>query len=300
MIAAPVSSLRADLSLVAISFIWGATFVIVKDALEDVSTLLFLSLRFSFATVLLFAVFRRRHARAPLDRRSFQGGLLCGTFLFLGYGFQTTGLRFTTASRSAFITGLYIVIVPLLASLLARRGPRRLELAAVAAAVAGTALLTSSAAGFGINAGDLMTLVCAFAFSAHIVAVAHWTHKMDHEWLSLLQVGAVAAWSLATFGWLETPHLEWTPRLIFALAATGMLATALSFSLYTWAQRHTTATRAALIFALEPVFAGLVAWLYAGEAWTRGSLAGAALILIAILLVELKPPKDRAPDRRDE
>lgn len=293
MSAAPSPSLRADLTLVAISFIWGATFVIVKDALADVSTLLFLSLRFSFATVLLFAVFRR-HVRAPLDRRSFQGGLLCGTFLFLGYGFQTAGLRFTSASRSAFITGLYIVIVPLLAALLARRAPRRLELAAVAAAVTGTALLTSSAAGFGVNAGDLMTLVCAFAFSAHIVAVAHWTHKMDHGWLSLLQVGAVAAGSLATFGWLETPHIQWTPRLLFALAATGMLATALSFSLYTWAQRHTTATRAALIFALEPVFAGLVAWLYAGEAWTGRSLAGAALILTAILLVELKLPAHQA------
>lgn len=288
MIAA--SSLRADLTLVAISFIWGATFVIVKDALNDVSTLLFLSLRFSFATVLLFAVFRR-HLLAPLDRRSLLGGAMCGVFLFLGYAFQTAGLRFTTASRSAFITGLYIVIVPLIAAVLARRLPRALEIAAIAAATGGTALLTSNAAGFDLNAGDLMTLVCAFAFSAHIVAVAHWTHRMNYEWLTLLQVGAVAAWSLATFGWIETPHIEWTPRLLFALAATGALATALSFSLYTWAQRHTTATRAALIFALEPVFAGLVAWLYAGEAWSRRSLAGAALILAGILLVELKPTR---------
>ena len=288
MSAAHTPSLRADLTIAAISFIWGATFVIVKDALAGVSTLLFLALRFSFASALLFAVFRRQ-ARAPLERGAFWGGMMCGLFLFLGYALQTAGLRHTTASRSAFITGLYIVIVPVLASCLARRLPRLTEAAAVAAALAGTALLTSSAAGFDFNPGDLMTLGCALAFSAHIVAVAHWTRRMDYEWLTLLQVGAVAGWSLATFFWLETPYVEWTPRLFFALGATGALATALSFSLYTWAQRHTTATRAALIFALEPVFAGLVAWLYAGEAWTRRSLAGAALILAAILLVELKP-----------
>jgi drug/metabolite transporter (DMT)-like permease len=286
----PASSTRADLTLVAISFIWGATFVIVKDALADVSTLLFLALRFSFAAALLFLVFRR-HLRAPLDGRSWWGGALCGTFLFLGYAFQTAGLRYTSASRSAFITGLYIVLVPLLASALARRVPRWLEMLAVSAAMGGTALLTSTAAGFDLNTGDLMTLVCAFAFSAHIVAVAHWTHRINYEWLTVLQVGAVALWSLSTFGWLEVPEVRWTPRLFFALAATGALATALSFSLYTWAQRHTTATRAALIFALEPVFAGLVAWAWAGEAWTGRSLAGAALILTAILLVELKPAR---------
>ncbi|MBA4182362.1 MAG: EamA/RhaT family transporter, partial [Anaerolinea sp.] len=154
MSAAP--SLRADLTLVTISFIWGATFVIVKDALNDVSTLLFLSLRFSFAAVLLFAVFRRRLG-APLDRHSLLGGAMCGVFLFLGYAFQTAGLRFTSASRSAFITGLYIVIVPLLAAVLARRLPRALEVAAIAAATGGTVLLTSNAAGFDLNAGDLMT-----------------------------------------------------------------------------------------------------------------------------------------------
>lgn len=282
--------LRADLTLVAISFIWGATFVIVKDALSDVSTLLFLALRFSFAAALLFVVFHRG-LRAPLDRRSLAGGLFCGTLLFLGYAFQTAGLRFTTASRSAFITGLYIVIVPLLASLLTRRMPRVVEAAAVTAAVSGTWLMTSTASGIDLNTGDWMTLVCAFAFSAHILAVAHWTHRLNYEWLTVLQVGAVAAWSLATFSVMETPMVRWTPSLFFALGATGALATALAFSLYTWAQRHTTATRAALIFALEPVFAGLTAWLWAGELWNLRSVSGAALILAGILLIELRPAR---------
>lgn len=280
--------LRADLTLLLISFIWGATFVVVKDALHDVSTLLFLALRFSFAAALLFAVFRSR-LLAPLDGRSLAGGALCGALLFLGYAFQTAGLRFTTASRSAFLTGLYVVLVPLLGALLGRKWPRRAEMAAVLIATLGTGLMTSGQLGLELNAGEWLTIACAFAFAAHIVAVAHWTARINYEWLTMLQVAGVALLSLATFSWIEVPYVSWTPRLLLALLATGALATALSFSMYTWAQRHTTATRAALIFASEPVFAGLTAWVVAGEIWTAWSLAGAALILAGILLVELRP-----------
>lgn len=288
--------LRADLTLVLISFIWGATFVVVKDALSDVSTLLFLALRFSFAALLLFAVFRSRLA-AQLDRRSLAGGVLCGALLFFGYAFQTAGLRFTTASRSAFLTGLYVVLVPLVGALLGRCWPRRIEIAAVLSATVGTGMMTSGQLGLELNAGEWLTIACAFAFAAHIVAVAHWSTRINFEWLTMLQVGGVAVFSLASFSWIEPPHVSWTPRLLLALVATGALATALSFSMYTWAQRHTTATRAALIFASEPVFAGLTAWALAGESWTRWSLAGAALILAGILLVELKPVKTGGPLR---
>lgn len=281
---------RAELTLVFISFIWGATFVVVKDALHDVSTLLFLALRFSFALVLLLVFFRGKLS-APLDRRSLLGGILCGTFLFFGYAFQTAGLRHTTASKSAFLTGLYIVLVPLLIALLTRKVPRRAELLGAVAATAGTALMTSTALGFDLNSGDILTLVCAFAFSAHIVAVSRWTHRMNYEWLTVLQVAGVALLSLLSFFWIEPPAVRWTPRLLSALAITGVLATALSFSLYTWAQRHTTAVRAALIFALEPVFAGLIAWVWGHENWSLRSLFGAGLILAGILLVEIKPPR---------
>ncbi len=279
---------RAELALICIAFIWGTTFVVVKSALNDSSTLVFLAIRFSFASLLLFLVFRSRLAAATPERASWLGGAMCGALLFIGYALQTAGLRYTSASNSAFLTGLYVVLVPLLASILAKKPARLVEWAACGLALLGTALMTGLGTGT-LNRGDLLTIGCAFAFSAHIVAVAHWSSKLNYEWLTLFQVAGVALFSILTLSWMETPFLVWTPRLAGALAVTAALATALSFSLYTWAQRHTTATRAALLFALEPVFAGVVAWGFAGERWSRLALFGAALILLSIVIVEVRP-----------
>lgn len=280
------ASARADLALAAVAFIWGATFVIVKGALEDVSTFLFLALRFTLATVLLAFWLRARLARRTPT--AWGGGVLCGVLLFFGYALQTAGLRWTTASNSAFITGLYVVMVPLLASLVYKTRPRTAELGGAMLATAGTALLSG-----GLPAawkrGDLLTAGCAVAFAGHILAVERYSRRMDFERLSLMQIAVVAALSWAAAAWAEPARIVWSARLWVALLATSVLATALSFLLYTWAQGQTSAARAALIFALEPVFAGLVAWAAAGERWTAASLAGAAMILAAILLVELKP-----------
>ncbi len=284
MIRAP-ERLRAELALAAVAFIWGSTFVVVKGALEDVSTFLFLALRFSLASLLLAFWLRGRLARrAPV---CWAGGALCGVLLFAGYALQTAGLRLTTASNSAFITGLYIVLVPLLGSAVYRNRPRPAELAAAGLATAGTALM-SGGLPTQWSRGDLLTAGCAAAFAGHILAVERYSRRMDFERLSLMQIAAVAALSWAAVAAAEPPRAVWTPRLWFALLATSVLATALSFVLYTWAQGRTSAARAALIFALEPVFAGAVAWA-AGERWGAASLAGAALILAAIVLAELKP-----------
>jgi drug/metabolite transporter (DMT)-like permease len=279
--------LRAEFALASVAFLWGATFVVVKGALDDISTFLFLAIRFSLASLLLaFWLRARLFRRSPV---AWRGGALCGVLLFLGYALQTTGLRWTTASNSAFITGLYVVLVPLLASLVYRIRPRMVELAGAALAAAGTALLSGGLPA-DWNRGDLLTAGCAVAFAAHILAVERYSRRMDFERLSLMQIVSVAVLSWAAAAWIEPARIVWTPRLVWALAATSVLATALSFVLYTWAQGQTSAARAALIFALEPVFAGVVAWAAAGESWTAVTLAGAALILAAIVLVELKPP----------
>lgn len=276
---------RAEMALAGVAFIWGATFVVVKSALADVSTFLFLALRFSLATLLLGFWLRGRLLRRA--RVNWTGGAGCGLLLFAGYALQTAGLRWTTASSSAFITGLYVVLVPLFGSLVYRNRPRLAELGAAALATAGTAMMSGGMPSQW-NRGDLLTAGCAAAFAGHILAVERYSRRMDFEQLSLMQIAVVAVLSWAAAAVLEPPRIQWTPRLWFALLATSLLATALSFVLYTWAQGHTSAARAALIFALEPVFAGVVAWA-AGERWTAGRLAGAALILAAIVLVELKP-----------
>ena len=282
--------LAADLALVFVSFLWGATFVVVKAALNDASSLVFLALRFSLAVFLLLLLFRLRPGSLSSFRAHWRGGALCGLFLFLGYALQTAGLLTTTASKSAFLTGLFIVLVPVLSAALHRHAPGWVEWTGTALAIAGTGLLTiDPSAGFRLTTGDLLTIGCAVAFAAHVVTVARYSTSRGHEALTLWQILSVAVLSAASCWWLEPPRLAWTPRLALALVITAVFATTICFALYTWAQARTTATRAALLFALEPVFASLVAWLWSGEAWTVRTLSGAALILMAILFVELKP-----------
>ena len=280
----------ADLALVFVSFLWGATFVVVKAALHDASSLVFIALRFSLAVLLLLLLFRLRPGSLSNFRTHWRGGALCGLFLFLGYALQTAGLLTTTASKSAFLTGLFIVLVPVLSAALHRRAPGWVEWTGAALAMAGTGLLTiDPSAGFRLTTGDLLTIGCAVAFAVHVVAVARYSTTRGHAALTLWQILSVAVLSAASCLWLEPPRLVWTPRLAFALVVTAVFATTICFALYTWAQAHTTATRASIFFALEPVFAALTAWLWSGEHWGLRTLSGAALILMAILFVEMKP-----------
>jgi drug/metabolite transporter (DMT)-like permease len=286
----------ADWALLAVSFIWGGAFVVVKEALAGVSPLLFLALRFSAAAVLLAILLRKRLSSGPALAwcGDWRGGLTAGTLLFLGYALQTAGLEKTTASRSAFLTSLYIVLVPLLAAFVKQGRPRPVEIAGVSLAAAGTAILTTQGANWArgswsLNPGDALTVMSALAFAGHILAVAHYSRSMSYERLALYQISGVALISWLSLPTLETPRIVWSRPVIGAIAATALLATTLAFLLYTWAQRHTSATRAALIFATEPIFAGLIAWRWPGENWSVESAVGAALILSGIVLVELKP-----------
>jgi drug/metabolite transporter (DMT)-like permease len=278
---------RAEAALALVALIWGSTFVIVKGALADVSVFLFLAIRFTLGSALLALVLRRRlTGRLKLD---WTGGAVCAGLLFLGFALQTAGLRLTTASKSAFLTGLYIVLVPLLGSLVHWNRPRPAELIGAALATAGTALLTSGNMDMRLTTGDLLTAGCAVAFAGHMLAVAHYGRRMDYELLSLVQVAGVAVLGWVGAGVLEQPRIVWSGRVLWAVGVTAVLATALSFVLYTWAQKQTSAARAALVFALEPVFAGLTAYVVSGEAWTGAMVGGAGLILGGIAVVEMKP-----------
>ncbi len=281
---------RAELAIVSVSFIWGATFVVVKSALADASTLIFLALRFALGALLLLALFRIRSGSLDGFFAEWRGGVVCGFFLFIGYALQTAGLLTTAASKSAFLTGLFVVFVPLLSSILKRRAPRPVESIGALLAMCGTALLTlDPSAGFRLSTGDLLTIGCAIAFTGHMLAVERFSSPRGHQSLTLWQVLCVAAFSAAGCWWIEPPRLVATPRLASALLITALLATAVSFALYTWAQARTTASRASLIFALEPVFAAVTAWFWSRESWSIRTFAGGALIFGAILLVELKP-----------
>lgn len=277
----------ADLALAGVALIWGTTFVLVKNALAEVSPVLFLGLRFTLAAVVLAAIYRRRWSAAAV-----RAGCLVGFFLFAGYAFQTVGLRLTTPAKSAFITGLYVVMVPLLAAAVYRIRPRRAEVAGVACAMSGMAVLTLESGWGAVNRGDLLTVACAAAFAAHIVLLGHYSREIAFEVLSVLQIAVSGGLAMVTFWWMETPIFRWSPTVAAAVVVTGLLATALAFTVQAWAQQHTTPTRTALIFALEPVFAWVTSYVWTGETLSARAGLGAAAILGGILLVELKPAEN--------
>ena len=282
----------AEAALIGNTVVWGTTFVLVKAALRDVSPVLFIALRFSLATGALLAVFRG----AAWPARSWKtagAGSLVGVFLFLGYLFQTMGLRLTTAPRSAFLTGLTSVLVPLLGACVYRVRPQLSEVIGVLIATLGLALMTLPGDFAPMRLGDLLTVCCAAGFAAHIVTLGHFSRKMSHELLAASQIAAAAVLGWLLFPWVEIPRLVWRPAVVWAILITGLLATALAFSIMAWAQRYTSPARTALIFMLEPVVAWITSYGMTGEGLSGCAAAGAALILGGVAMVELKPLRPR-------
>ncbi|WP_446743219.1 DMT family transporter [Silvibacterium acidisoli] len=289
-------SLKAHILLIAVVLVWGTTFVLVKAALQDISPMLFNLLRMAIAAGTL-AIFYRRHLKR-ISRRSLLCGAITGVFLALGYEFQTAGLRLTTPSKSAFITGLTVVLVPLLLILPGLRpsgghAPRWNAYLGAFIAFIGIVLLTTPAqASFGfasINRGDLLTFACSIAFSFHILCLAHFSPKMHFQQLAVVQMSAATVFIAIGLPLFGHPMLHWTPAVVFGLMMTGLLATAVAFTVQSWAQQFLPATHTALIFTLEPVFAWITSFLLLGERLSGRSTAGALLILGGIACTELIP-----------
>ena len=269
---------KAEAALLWNTVIWGSTFVVVKAALQDISPILFLAVRFSLAAALLAAFFLVR-GKLRMTWRETAAGALAGVFLFCGYLTQTIGLTLTTAPKSAFITGLTSVLVPLLAALVYRNRPLVSELAGLAVATGGMGLMTLESVSGKINPGDALTFLGAIAFAAHIVVLGHFSERMSFETLAVAQLAATALLACSLFWWAETPVVAWRPTVVGAILITGILATALAFTIQAWAQQYTTATRTGLIYMLEPVFAWITSFWLAGEGLSWRAAMGAALIL---------------------
>ena len=285
--------LQADLLLAACALIWGATFVVVKNALSDTSVFVFLSLRFVLASALLALLYRRELRK--LDAGGLRAGAIIGLLMFGAFAFQTVGLTMTTPSKSAFITGFFVVLVPVFLAAFGKRTSHWIW-AGVFTAVAGLYFLTVPASGFSeLNMGDVLTMVCAVWCALHIIAIGHYAPRYAGGVLVFLQVVATALLSvsavplLARVGW-EAPRVAWTPGLIAAVLGTGVLATVFTFSAQVWAQRFTAPSHVALLLTLEPVFAGITSFVFVGERLGGRNLIGAGLILTGILVAELKGP----------
>lgn len=279
---------QADVSLFIIALIWGSTFVMVKNALDAVGPLTFVGWRFIAASVLLAVLFRRRVR--TITRAEVRAGIFIGLWLATGYILQTIGLQFTTSGKAGFITGLAVVLVPLIAAVLLRQPPGRWAVTGVVAATMGLALLSLAPAQTLLLApGDVWVLGGAVGFALHIISVAHFAPAYDAVRLALVQIATVAVVSTgAAFLW-EIPTVRLPADTWFAIIFTGAIATALVFSLQTHVQRFTTPTHTALFFSLEPVFAALFGWWWAGEVLGQKELLGCGLILVGMLVAELGP-----------
>lgn len=287
----------AHLLLLATVIIWGATFVLVKSALADATPLLFNLMRMALATLALAAI-NARHLKS-ITAAQLRAGLIAGIFLAAGYQFQTLGLTMTTAAKSAFLTGLVVVFVPALTLIPAFRppstpGPGPASALGALLAFAGVILITTPAGTSLLNAftsiarGDLLTLLCALAFAAHLLTLARFSKGMPAGLLATLQIGFCALAMLVTLP-LEHPHALSTPRLLITLAVCSLLATAAAFTIQTFAQQVLPPTHTVVLLTLEPVFAWLTSLFILHESLGRRSLLGAALILAGIAAVELLP-----------
>ena len=294
---------KGEAALLTATLIWGATFTIIKNALHDVSPLIFISLRFSFAALLLLPFLFR--ALKNINKSLLLGGTLLGIFYFLGFSTQTVGLNYTSATKSGFITGTFVLFTPVLQIILERKPPSKGSIIGIILVMAGLIFLSStgtsllsvfSEIGEGFNIGDFFTLLCAFFFSLYVVYLDIISKKFDYKPLVFLQIavtgicGIIFAVILSFFG-LETPHLELTANLVFAVGYTSILATIITTILMTKFQKLILPARAGIIYSLEPIFAALVAFFVLREKISNFGFIGGALIFSGLLVSELVDKK---------
>lgn len=272
----------SSLLLIICTSVWGLTFVVVKDALGASDSFTFLALRFTLGALacVLWA------GRRSFDRRVVANGLGLGLVLFAGYAFQTFGLEDTLPSRSAFLTGLSVIGVPFVAWGLFRRPPAWPSIVGALVAIAGLARLTGFGLDGGLTRGDLLTLACAAAYALHIALTEKFANTGASVALVAVQLSVVAVLSAVCIP-LGGPRFAPTPSYWAAVAATGLIASALAISLQTWAQARTSAVRAAVIFSLEPVIALAASVALGRETPGAAELTGGALIVAGVLVSEV-------------
>jgi drug/metabolite transporter (DMT)-like permease len=284
-------SLKAHLLLVLMTLIWGSTFVLIKAALRDSSPLALNAVRMALAALLL-AAFYHKHLTV-MTRPALISGTVVGIFLYLGYSFQTAGLKLTTPSKSAFLTGSSTVMVPILLVLFWRAKIHLWRVVGIALAFVGLFLMTVPAgreqlADFAnVNRGDVLSIGCAIGFAFQIILLGRASQRFPFEQIAVLQIGTAAVLMALTAPLLEQPRFHPSPVVIATVLITGILGTAVAFTVQAWAQQFTPATHTALIFNMEPVFAWLTSFIYLKERLGLRAGMGAALILAGVLLSEL-------------
>lgn len=282
-----MSSGRAILVLVAATVVWGSTFSMVKGALAATGPLTFLALRFGLATVLVLPALRLGH----VTRRDLWLSLPCGATLFAGYALQTAGLATTTPSRSAFITALSVLLVPLLESLGGGCRPTRWQWSGAMVALVGLALLLRPAA-TPVSLGDALTGGCAIAFALHILTLQRAVRTVGAARVNGIQILCTAVLALPAAGF-EGWSLRWTAQLLVAVVVCAGLATVFAFWAMTTVQRVLSGTQTAVVLAFEPVAAAVLSVALGQEALSAALVAGGILVVAGVLLATASRTRSR-------
>ena len=277
--------LKADIALLIVTIIWGSSFVLTKNALDYLPTYNFLAIRFLVAA-LLSAIIFYKNMRA-INKETLKYGTFIGIILFLGYAFQTVGLNYTTASKSGFITGFSVVIVPLLSAFILKQRPHKEAIIGVCFAIIGLGFLTLNNT-LTFNIGDFYTFIGALMFAMHIITVGKYTVKVDSIAMAVIQIAVVGVLSsFGTFIAAETTIIPKGVDVWISILILAALATSGAFIVQNTMQKFTSPTHTALIYAGEPVFAALFAYLMLGEILSPQGIFGSVLILSGMLISEL-------------
>jgi drug/metabolite transporter (DMT)-like permease len=271
-----MKGIQAEIYLLIIVIIWGSTFALIKGVIDSIPPYTFLTYRFLLAALLLVIIFWKRMKK--INIMILKKGSLIGIFLFLAYAFQTVGIKYTTATKAGFITGLSVVLVPIISHFFIKEKVSRNSVIGVIFAFIGLWFLNYNSS-FSFNLGDFLVLLCAFSFAMHIISVGLFSKKLDYILLAITQITVVFVLSLFMALIFERPaiHLSYSPDIWWSIVITGLFATALAFYMQNRFQQYSTATKTAIIFSGEPIFAAIFAYFLLGEkvgiiAWVGGLL----------------------------
>jgi drug/metabolite transporter (DMT)-like permease len=278
--------LLMDVLLLLVAFFWGTTFIIVKSAVSQVGVYEFLLVRFTLAFVIMAALFFR--IVWPIHGPTLLAGTVLGAVLFAAFAFQTWGLTLITATQTAFITGLNVIIVPIFSLIVLRRPPAPLAASGVLLAAAGLYILTGGAP-TEWSAGQLLVFMCALSVAFHILLTGYYAVHLEPIALATWQLGTVAALSLGLSLARGSLDVQFPAAVWAAAGFTAVLATVFAFAVQTYSQRYTPPTRTALIFTAEPVFGALFAHWYGGELLLKQHFVGGGLIFLGMVLAQIRP-----------
>ena len=278
------SRTRAESYLLSITIIWGSTFVLTKFILEDASPFVYVALRFFIASCIFAALFFRR--LRTISKDGVAKGLVLGVLLFFGFMLQTVGMKYTTASKSAFITGLMVVFTPIFQLIIERKAPKLGNIIGVVFVASGLFLLTSPK-GSELNIGDALTLMCAVLFSIYTVYLGVYGKDHDPAHLTFVQFALTAILAVIAIPLLETAHLNLTFNFVVNLTYLAVMPTVVALYVMAKYQKYTTPTRSAIIYSMEPPIAAVFAFFIIGEHIGMIGVVGGIMILSGLIVSEL-------------